>query len=263
MRAYLSILTIRMKTLFQYRAAALAGVCTQLFWGLIFVMIYTAFYASSTTSEPITLSQTITFVWLGQALLQILPWNIDKQVEAQVKNGNIAYELVRPIHLYGLWYARSFAMRLVPTALRCLPIFIIGGAFLGLQAPVSWQALFSFIASVFFALFLSSALTTLVLISLFWTISGEGIQKLAPHITVMLSGMMVPLPLLPDWVQPFLNVQPFRGIIDIPCRLYTGVIPTHEAAYYLSFQIVWTLFFILLGNLLLKKAVKQFVVQGG
>jgi ABC-2 type transport system permease protein len=252
-----------MKMLFQYRAAAFAGICTQVFWGIIQVMIFQAFYSGVSGREPMSLTQTITFIWLGQALLQLLPWSIDKEVGEQIRNGHVAYELIRPIHLYRLWYVRSFAMSFVPTVLRCAPIFILGGLFLGLAAPASWLGGFFFFLSVIFSFFLSAAIKALVISSLFWTISGEGILRLLPHITVLLSGMVIPLPLFPNWLQPFLSVQPFRGIIDIPSRLYTGIIPSSEAIYYLGFQLGWTILLIALGQFLLKKALRQFVVQGG
>lgn len=263
MNGYLAILKIRMKAIFQYRAAAFAAVCTQLFWGIVTVMIYRAFYEGTVIVEPISVNQAITFIWLGQALLQIMPWSIDKEIEAQVKNGNVAYELIRPIHLYGLWFARSFALRAVPTLMRCFPIFVIGGGLFGLSAPVSWAAGLAFFLSVIFAFILSSAITTVVLISLFWTVSGEGIQRLLPHLTLLFSGMVVPLPLFPDWMQPFLNIQPFRGVMDIPCRLYTGVIPAADAFYYFGFQLAWAVTFVLLGQWLISKAMKRFVIQGG
>lgn len=252
-----------MKMLFRYRAAAFAGIFTQLFWGIIQVMIFQAFYSGASYKEPMSLAQAITFIWLGQALLQVLPWSIDKEIESQIKSGHVAYELIRPIHLYRLWYVRAFAMRFIPTALRYLPIFIIGGFFLGLEAPASWLSGSCFFLSVICAFFLSAAITALVIISLFWTISGEGIQRLLPHVTVLLSGMVIPLPLFPSWLQPFLSLQPFRGIMDIPCRLYTGIIPPSEALYYLGFQLGWTVILMATGQLLLKKALRQFVVQGG
>ena len=94
MRAYAAILRGRLAVLFQYRAAALAGLATQVFWGIVKIMILTAFYAQSASGLPLSLAQAITFVWLGQALLQLLPWNMDREIEAQVKNGNVAYDLV-------------------------------------------------------------------------------------------------------------------------------------------------------------------------
>jgi ABC-2 type transport system permease protein len=263
LNGYTAIFKIRIKALLQYRAAALAGIATQLFWGLVFTMIFTAFYAESRASTPLSLSQTITFIWLGQALLALLPWKVDKEISAQIRSGNIAYELLRPIHLYGLWYFRSLALLIAPMILRALPIFVLGAFFLGLGAPVSGAALLSFVASACLSSILSAAITTLVVISLFWTISGEGIERLLPHVTVLLTGNLVPLPLFPSFLQPFLSIQPFRGIIDIPCRLYTGVIPASEAPYYLAFQLAWAAILIVIGQWLLKKALKQFVFQGG
>ena len=151
MRAYLALFKTRFAVLFQYRAAALAGLATQIFWGIVKVMILTAFYAQSTSPQPITLLQGTTFIWLGQALLQLLPWNIDKEVEAQVKNGNVAYELIRPLDLYWHWFFRSMAMRLVPTlaaqysfVYRCAPLF--RSSYTGLMAGCgSVQPLFNFI----------------------------------------------------------------------------------------------------------------------
>ena len=263
MRGCLAILRARYSTLMQYRGAAFAGICTQLFWGLIMVMILKAFFHESRQSQPLTFSQAATFVLLAQALLQLVPWTIDKELEAQVKGGNVVYELVRPLDLYWLWFSRALAMRLTPTLLRAVPIFILAGLFLELSAPVSAAALFSFMASLIFSIILSAAITTCVIISLFWTLSGEGIQRLMPHMTVLLSGLVVPIPLFPSWLQPFMLAQPFRAIIDIPSRLYTGVIPASEAIFYLAFQLVWAVFFIFLGKKLMQKALKQFVVQGG
>ena len=90
MRAYLAILRTRLAVLVQYRSAALAGLGTQLFWGIIKTIVLTAFYASATTTPPISLPQAIIFVWLGQALLGLLPWKVDKEIEAQhlLQNSN-------------------------------------------------------------------------------------------------------------------------------------------------------------------------------
>lgn len=263
MRAYTAVFRGRLAVLLQYRLAAFAGLTTQIFWGLIKVMILQAFYSHSEASQPISLVQAMAFIWIGQSLLQLLPWNMDKDIEAQVKTGNVAYELVRPLDLYWFWFFRSMASRLIPTVMRSLPLFVIAGLFFGLISPISWTAGALFSISLIFATLLSTAITTLVVISLFWTISGEGILRLMPHITILLSGMVIPLPLFPDWMQPLLNIQPLRGIIDIPVRLYTGIIPANEAAYYFVFQSTWILFFVLTGKWLMNVALKRVTIQGG
>ncbi len=263
MKPYLAIFRARFQILFQYRAAALAGLGTQVFWGIIKVMILQAFYAQSTSPQPMTLAQAMTFLWLGQGLLMLLPWNIDKEIEAQIRSGDVAYELVRPVDLYWSWFNKAMAMRIVPTLLRAIPMFFIAGFFFNLGLPVSLEVVPGFLASVVLACLVSAAITSTVIISMFWTISGEGIVRMLPHTVILLSGMVVPLPLFPDWMQPFLNIQPFRCILDIPSRIYTGLIPMEETLFYLCFQGLWLAFFIIAGKLLIQRAIKKFVIQGG
>ena len=47
MKGYTALVSAHFRTLLQYRAAALAGLGTQLFWGLIRVMIFEAFYSAN------------------------------------------------------------------------------------------------------------------------------------------------------------------------------------------------------------------------
>lgn len=263
MKAYAATFKGRLYALFQYRLAAIAGMSTQIFWGIVKMMIFQAFFAQATSPQPITLSQAFTFIWLGQTLLQLLPWSIDKEIEGQIKTGHVAYELVRPLDLYWFWFSKSMAFRLVPTLIRSIPLMLVALLVFEMPLPASAASGVLFFISLLFSLVLSSAMTTLIVISLFWTISGEGILRLLPHVSMILSGMIVPLPLFPEWMQPFLNIQPFRGIIDIPIRLYSGIIPIHGAPYYLAFQLVWFLIFVLLGKWLMNKALKHITIQGG
>lgn len=252
-----------MSTLLQYRAAAFAGLGTQIFWGVIRMMVFTALFNQETHSESITLATTISFIWIGQAFFQLIPYNIDKEVERQIKTGHIVYELIKPLELYWHLYAKSMAMRLIPTLMRCIPLFILAMFFFHLPPPVSLAAGIAFGLSCLFTVALSAALTTLLTISLFWTLSGEGIQRLTPHIAMLLSGMIVPIPLFPDWMHPFLHLQPFRFLVDVPSRLYTGMISLHEAPAYIACQLAWTCLLIFVGKLLMRQAMKSLLIQGG
>lgn len=263
MRPYWSILSARFRLLLQYRAAAIAGFGTQLFWGFIRVMIFTAFFKSSTSPQPMTLPETISYIWLGQALLLLLPWNMDREIHEKIRSGNIAYELVRPLHLYWLWYVREVAQRVAPVTLRAIPMFILAWLFLGLNLPPSFGAALAFVGSVVGAIFLSSAITTLLSITLFWTLSGEGMLRIMPNLTIMFSGLVIPLPMFPDWSQPILNFLPFRGLMDVPFRLYLAHLPPEQATGLIAHQLLWGLGLIGLGQILLKRGLKRVVVQGG
>ena len=80
-RPYGAAFAARFMLLLQYRAAALAGFATQCWWGGIKVMVYAAFFAAAPAAAgSLSLSQTITYIWLAQALLALVPWGGDPEI---------------------------------------------------------------------------------------------------------------------------------------------------------------------------------------
>jgi viologen exporter family transport system permease protein len=271
-RPYLAIVSARFRVLLQYRAAAIAALVTQIFFGLVLIMVYEAFYrSSSAAAQPMAFSQLASYVWLGQALLAMLPWNADAELRAMVRSGAVAYELCRPIDLYGAWYARAVALRTAPTLLRAAPMVVIamfGLPLVGLgswrlEAPASLAAGAGFVAALGCALVLSCAIATLINITLLWTVAGDGIVLLSTTAVSLLSGLVVPLPLLPAWSQHALQWLPFAGLFDQPFRIYTGHIASAELALVLARQLGWAIALVALGRWLLRRGMRRIVVQGG
>jgi ABC-2 type transport system permease protein len=270
LRPYRAVVDARFRMLLQYRAAAIAGVWTQLFFGFVFIMTYEAFYKSSSVALPMTLAQTATYVWLMQALFAMLPWNADPDVRVMVRTGAVAYELCRPVDLYNLWFARAVAQRTAPTILRALPMTVIVVFVLPLvgldewrlQAP-TFEAGVGFVLTLAAALVLACAITTLVNVSLLWTISGDGIVMIAATLIAFCSGMIVPLPLFPEWLQAILAWLPFAGLADLPFRVYNGSIPASELAFVLARQVGWTVVLVAFGRWLFARGIRRIVVQGG
>lgn len=129
MISYLSIFKTRFISQMQYRAAAMAGLYTQLFWGLIRVMILKAFYQGVTGPIPLALNETISYIWLSQALLRLVPWHVDRDLEKIFVDGNVAYELVRPVNLFVAWFFRILALRVAPVLLTGVPLLLIAKLF--------------------------------------------------------------------------------------------------------------------------------------
>lgn len=263
MRPYWAVVQARFRMLLQYRAAALAGLATQLFFGLVRVMLFDAFYRSSTAPQPMSYPETVTYLWLIQALLLLLPWSLDFEVRSMIRSGTVAYELARPTDLYWFWFSRSLAMRTAPIILRATPMFVIAGLFLGLQPPASPQAALAALAAILGAVLLGCAITTLTTISLLWTIAGDGAARLLGTASTILSGAIIPLPFFPDWAQTALNFLPFRGLMDTPFRLYIGHLPPQEAIPAIAHQLAWTCALILMGRAILGRGLRRLTVQGG
>ena len=78
MKKYISFFVIRFSMGLQYRAAALAGVVTQFAWGMMEIMIYTAFYQTDAAAFPMTMAATASYIWLQQSFLCLfMSWLTD------------------------------------------------------------------------------------------------------------------------------------------------------------------------------------------
>jgi ABC-2 type transport system permease protein len=77
-----------------------------------------------------------------------------------------------------------------------------------------------------------------------------------------LSGMIVPLVLLPGWAQSFLFWQPFAGLVDIPYRIYFGNLAGGAALAGLLAQSLWVMLFIVSGRLFLTRVMGRVDMQG-
>ena len=271
MRAYVAVVSARYRMLLQYRAAAFAGFVTQLFWGAIRLMILAAFYAAAPDDAPMTFAQVAAYVWLGQALLGLLPWNVDNDLAGQIRSGGVAYELLRPMDLYGFWFTRTLAFRCAGTTLRMVPLLLfamfvmplLGAGDWALQPPPSVASGLLFLLSMVATALLATAFTMIMHIGLLWTIAGDGFNRTMPGIVSVFSGMTIPLPLFPDALQGFLYWQPFRGLADVPYRIYGGHIAPADAWFEIALQLGWTALIVAIGYALLARGTRALVLQGG
>lgn len=272
MKAYWSLFVARFALLLQYRAAALAGVTTQLFWGFLKVMVLEAFFTHTTSAQPMTFHQTVGYTWLGQAfLIALVPWSGDREIQELIRSGAVGYDLLRPTDLYNFWFTRALALRIAPVFLRAIPLLcvaifvlpIVGLSDWSLLFPPSLTSLVAFFLSFIGAIFLSSAITMFLTVSMMWTLSGEGINTILPNLIIIFSGMIVPLQLFPEWIKPVLYALPFSGLLDQPFRIFTGNLSPSSLPYVLFHQAFWIFILVMLGRLLVRRGVKKLVIQGG
>lgn len=272
LRPYRAAFASRFLQMLQYRTAAYAGFATQCWWGGIKVMVLAAFYAGSAGGgAPMSLAQAITYTWLAQGLLALLPWLGDPEVAQAVRTGAIAYDRMRPVDAYTLWFVRSAGW----IAARVLPRLALMLAFAGVALPLAglgawaWQppagvgAGLAFAASALLALLLSAALVMLLNIAAVAALNERGINALAAPVVIVFSGNLLPLVLLPDAWQTALLLQPLAGVMDIPARIYFGQFAGLQALGGLALQAGWIVLLVVLGRAAMGRTMRRLEVQGG
>lgn len=268
MKAIKSIFRLNFLNDLQYRAQALAGIATQFFFGFVFIMVYMAFYESGSIDKlPMPLDALVSYLWLNQAFFSLVYiWNREKDLLSMIKNGNVAYELVRPINFYFKWYVTMLSKRIAGALLRFLPVLLIA-FFLpkpfNLMLPSNIETLLVFLLSLTISSFLVIAINMIIHIATFFTLNEKGFLEISMSVSEILAGGTVPLVMFPKFLYKIAYVLPFRYTCDLPFRIYTGNIPINEAIPDLIGGFIWILITILIGYLLTKKALKKAVIQGG
>ena len=267
MRACLAFFRMRLQSGLQYRAAALAGIVTQFFWGAMEIGLYRAFYEGAPGKFPMAFSALVSYIWLRQAFLALLnTWTYENELFDAILSGNVAYELCRPCSLCGMWFARTLALRLSRAALRCGPILVLAAllpAPWGLSLPASGGAFALFAASLLLSACVGSALCLLVYFSCFFTVSSEGIRSVLLPVAELLSGSLIPLPMMPDGLAKVMALSPFGALSNAPLRIYSGDLAGADAWLAVGLQVFWLIVMLSGGAALQRRGLRRLCVQGG
>lgn len=251
----------------QYRVAAFAGIITQFAWGFMEIMVFSAFYRADAAAFPMSLSATASYIWMQQAFLAFFAtWMMEAEIFDSIVNGNIAYELCRPVDIYNMWFARSLANRTSRAVLRCFPILLVA-VFLpapyGLSAPVDGLHFLLFVITLILGLAVVISFCMLIYVLTFFTISPQGLRMLLASTMEFFTGAVIPLPFFPEKIQHILELLPFAAMQNVPLRIYSGSMTGMEMKKAILLQVFWLAAVTVTGKLLCRVALKKVVVQGG
>lgn len=267
MQKYISLMRMKFIAGIQYRAAAFAGILTQYAWGGMEILIYRCFYLENRDDFPMQMQALSNYVWLQQGLLALfMAWIFENDIFEMITQGNVAYELCRPCDLYNMWIFRNMGVRLSRTTIRCIPVFVVAAllpAPYGLTLPPAPEAAGLFLISGILGFLNAAAFGMLVYISTFFTISVQGTRAFCLAVADLLSGKVIPIPFLPDGLRQVVELLPFASMQNAPLRIYGGDIAGMQALQTIFLQCFWLTAMILAGRILLQKALKRVVIQGG
>jgi ABC-2 type transport system permease protein len=267
MKKYWSFFRIRFTNGLQYRAAALSGVATQFFWGMMYILMYSAFYRTNPAQFPMGFSDITSYVWLQQAFLALfMSWIFDPELISSISSGGIAYEMVRPLEVYSMWYVKEIANRASMALLRCWLILLI--AFFipqpyGLKLPESIVSFLLFLVSGVLGCLVMVSLSMIISGLTFYTTSALGLRTAARTVSDFLGGGIIAIPFLPDGFRQVVSLLPFASTQNVPLRIYSGNIAGMEALFCILLQVFWLVVLLAGGRLLFRRALKRVVVQGG
>jgi ABC-2 type transport system permease protein len=260
---YLAVCLTAMQEATAYRFTAVFVVMLGFFWAFILYFLWEAAFTDTATIGGYTWPEMRTYIVVAFGINSLIGWNVAGPMQEAVRSGDIVLEMVRPLNYCGAQIARYLGYSTVEGAVALGLTVLIGVIFLGLQPPASplSGALFvvalagGFLTRALF-LFLCSLLT-------FWVLSTAGIMWAQQAVTLVLSGAIVPVTLMPWWLQGVSNVLPLRGIVATPLAIYLGKATGPEMLGLVGLQIAWLVVLWLVADRTWRRAFRAVEIQGG
>ncbi len=261
--SYFTVFKMRLRMELQYRGAMIGGICCQMFFGIVLVALYRALYDSKPQTLPI--ESVATYVWLQQAFFRMMLAS-DSELLDKIRSGDIAYDMCRPVDMYGFYYARIMAQKLMGSIMRAVPMLVV--AFLlprgwGISLPASFGGFLAVLPALLLGLLCVCALENITVAFTMKTLDPRGMQGLLNLLMITLSGNLFPLTLFPDSWQRVLRFFPYAQLLDAPIRLYTGENAPSDAFGVYVLQAFWVVVLIALGVSMWNANKKRMIVQGG
>lgn len=267
MRKYLSFFRMRLLAGLQYRTAAVAGLSTQFVWGCMEILLYRAFWNDCPERFPMGLEALTSYIWLQQALLCVFAmWQWEHDLIDSVRDGTVAYELARPVNLYGMWMARTVALRLSRAALRCWPILLFSIMIpspYGLRIRIDLPTFLLFLLSICLMIAVVCGYVLVTYSFAFHMVDTNGIQVVSVAAADLLGGSIVPLPFLPEPLRSIASFSPFGSMQNVPLRIFGGSLAGSEAVRAVGLQAFWTLVLFVVGIILTHFGIRKTELAGG
>ena len=246
-----------------YRAANIAGIATNLFFGAVYVLVYRALFADRAQVGGFTVEDTVTYAVIAQSLLMVMSAFGNRELSEAIVKGTIAVDLARPIDFYFYWAAVDLGRAVYFFFFRGVPTFLFGALFFGVEAPRGRKAGCSSSRLSAWACWLSFAFRFITNSFAFWTSDRRGVLYLTNTLILFFSGFIVPLNFFPPWLAAIANALPFRGLAQIPINVYLGKLSGSELVLFAVQQAAWLVVLTAGGRFMLTRMIRRVTLAGG
>ncbi|MBF8284323.1 MAG: hypothetical protein HW378_3238 [Anaerolineales bacterium] len=229
---------------------------------IIFVYFWRAVYANATTLGGLSLQQTLNYILLAQIIAPLVENRLIFHFGFLVRSGQVAMELVRPIDFQARYYVESLA-GLGVYLVQKLPLFLLAWAFLGLQLPADPAAWGAFAVSLILGQSILFFFDWVFACLAFYSTETWGLSVVRVGVATFFSGALVPLAMMPDWLQQLAAALPFAQALAVPASFLSGITPAAAAPQVWLIQLVWLMGLWVLSRRVFSLAVRKVTVQGG
>ena len=259
---YLTRARVQIQSNFQYRVATYMWMIGMLAEPIVYLVVWT------TISEQ--QGGEVQGITTGQFAAYYIVWTLVRNMnivftpygwEWRIREGELSASLLRPLHPIHDDIA-GFAGWKVVTIILWLPIAAVLWIAFDPEFDVRAAEIAAFCVAIWGAYLIRTMFLTSLGMVTFWTTRVSALFELMVGLELLLSGRLVPLPLMPDWVEDVANVLPFKWSFYFPIETLVGDMSNQELLEGLGMQLFWIVALTALFLVVWRFAVRRYSAVG-
>ncbi|MCC2685017.1 MAG: hypothetical protein K0R75_1916 [Paenibacillaceae bacterium] len=227
----------------------------------IFLQLWRTTYAGEGTATIAGYSfrQLMWYLVVTESMTLACP-SLCTKLEEEVKSGDVAIKLVRPIHFIAFHYTEYMS----EVAIRFTVNSVLGGMLgLAVLGPPEHAIGFLWLPVVAFAGFtLNFMLGMTIALSAFWVEETRGLEFVYNKFLFTVGGMLMPIELFPEALQHVVRWLPLQGVVYAPAKTAVAF-DSVDVPSLLLMQAGWIVVFGLIAAAVYLRGVKKLNVNGG
>jgi len=182
--------------------------------------------------------------------------------EWRIREGQLSGQLLKPLHPIHYDLAGFAGWKLVVIILW-LPIAAVLTIAFKPTLDITFLKVAVFFFAIWWAYLIRSMIITILGMVCFWTTRVSALFELFFVTELLLSGRLVPLSLMPAWIEDVAAFLPFKWTFQFPILALAGNLPSRDLFIGLGMQALWVVVSAVLFSFAWRAAIRRYTAVGG
>ncbi len=231
----------------------------------VMLAVWMAVYRQRSTIAGFDYPMMVTYLLVSQTVNNVYGFKNDAErlISKRIMDGSIVFDLLRPVGFVNARLAENAGQTVLQAVFSGLTLLCFKLFLPELSGPASLVYCLLFAVSMcagFFIMFSVSAISGLLA---FWLMNNWGLRSAKAAIVNFFSGALVPIAMMPGWMQGVMEALPFKNIVYVPTMIYMGQYDIRETFVRIGMQILWAAVMWLFTKALCGLAIRRVSINGG
>ena len=265
MERYYALFSANLQQTMAYRFGFFTSFLGEVVKICVMLAVWMAVYRQRSTIAGFDYPMMVTYLLVSQTVNNVYGFKNDAErlISKRILDGSIVFDLLRPVGFVNARLAENAGQTVLQAVFSGLTLLCFKLFLPELSGPASLVYCLLFAVSMcagFFIMFSVSAISGLLA---FWLMNNWGLRSAKAAIVNFFSGALVPIAMMPGWMQGVMEALPFKNIVYVPTMIYMGQYDIRETFVRIGMQIFWAAVMWLLAKALCGLAIRRVSINGG